>query len=232
MKYEEWEACNDPEQMLAWLGDRLSVRKALLFACGCCRELHWRFGDTRSWAAIEAAEQFADGVITAEATRLAATEASASWSDAIHLRWTERRQTNAGENTAMAADSLLSAFRKGNLSEEAIRRGTEHAAVIVRMGVKKKKPVQAALLRDVAGNPFRPVAIEPAWLTRDVIGLAQASYDDRHLPDGTLDGTRLAILADALEDAGCTDVGILSHLRGPGPHVRGCHAVDALLGRA
>ena len=42
---------------------------------------------------------------------------------------------------------------------------------------------------------------------------------------------RLPILADALEDAGCGDVDILAHLRGPGPHVRGCWAVDPLLGR-
>ena len=56
-------------------------------------------------------------------------------------------------------------------------------------------------------------------------------------PDQTLyavhraDGERLAILADALEDTGCTDTAILEHLRGPGPHVRGCFVIDALLGK-
>ena len=54
---------------------------------------------------------------------------------------------------------------------------------------------------------------------------------NRSLPAGTLDPARLAVLADALEDAGCTDAGLLGHLRGPGPHVRGCWAVDLLIGK-
>jgi hypothetical protein len=51
------------------------------------------------------------------------------------------------------------------------------------------------------------------------------------LPAGQLDPTRLAVLADAVEEAGCTDADLLGHLRGPGPHVRGCWAVDLLLGK-
>jgi hypothetical protein len=42
---------------------------------------------------------------------------------------------------------------------------------------------------------------------------------------------RLPILADALEDAGCDNGDILSHCRSPGPHVRGCWAVDLILGK-
>jgi hypothetical protein len=51
------------------------------------------------------------------------------------------------------------------------------------------------------------------------------------IPAGTLDKDRLAVLADALEDAGCDDAVLLDHLRGPGPHVRGCFVVDLLTGR-
>jgi hypothetical protein len=65
-----------------------------------------------------------------------------------------------------------------------------------------------------------------------VVALAQAAYDQRELPAGHLDRARLAILADALEEAGCTDQTILGHLRGPGPHVRGCWAVDLILGKS
>jgi hypothetical protein len=50
-------------------------------------------------------------------------------------------------------------------------------------------------------------------------------------PDLTPFSDPFAILADALEEAGCTDAAILSHLRGPGPHVRGCWVVDLLLGK-
>ncbi|MCI0456355.1 MAG: hypothetical protein L0Z62_05185 [Gemmataceae bacterium] len=91
-----------------------------------------------------------------------------------------------------------------------------------------------SLLRDLFGNPFRPVAVDPSWLTwygGTVLRLAQATYHERHLPEGTLDSPRLAVLADALEEAGCTDADILGHLRGPGPHVRGCWVIDLLLGK-
>jgi hypothetical protein len=85
------------------------------------------------------------------------------------------------------------------------------------------------------GNPFRTVALDSTWLLwKDgtVAQLARIAYEDRQLPEGTLDPARLAALADALEDAGCTDADLLGHLRGPGPHVRGCWAVDLVLGKS
>jgi hypothetical protein len=68
-------------------------------------------------------------------------------------------------------------------------------------------------------------------LTPAVVALARAAYDERLLPSGELDPQRLAVMADALEEAGAAEEA-LAHLRGPGPHVRGCHAVDACLGRS
>lgn len=48
-----------------------------------------------------------------------------------------------------------------------------------------------------------------------------------------LDPSRLAVLADALEEAGCTNEDILLHLRQQGAiHVRGCAALDWILGRS
>jgi hypothetical protein len=70
-----------------------------------------------------------------------------------------------------------------------------------------------------------------AWKDETVLKLAEAVYEDRQLPSGHLDNHRLAVLADALEDAGCTDVDIFEHCRGTGPHVRGCWVVDLLLGK-
>jgi hypothetical protein len=86
------------------------------------------------------------------------------------------------------------------------------------------RPYLSAIVRDIFGNPFRPVAVDRAWLTPTVTSLAQAIYDDRAFD-------RLPILADALEDAGCTDHDILAHCRGGGEHVRGCRVVDLLLGK-
>jgi hypothetical protein len=74
------------------------------------------------------------------------------------------------------------------------------------------------------GTPFRPVSVDPAWPTSTVIALAQGIYDQWAFD-------RMPILADALEEAGCTNADILDHCRGPGPHVRGCWAVDLLLGK-
>jgi hypothetical protein len=62
------------------------------------------------------------------------------------------------------------------------------------------------------------------WNDGIVIKLAQAIYEERAFD-------RLPILADALEEAGCSDTEILAHCRGPGPHVRGCWVVDLLLGK-
>ena len=79
--------------------------------------------------------------------------------------------------------------------------------------------------RDVAGNPFRPVVADPAWLTSKVVAIATAIYADRAFD-------RMPILADALEEAGCLNADILLHCRGAGPHVRGCWVVDLVLGKA
>lgn len=89
---------------------------------------------------------------------------------------------------------------------------------------KTERNEQAALIRDIFGNPFRPVTLAPSWLTPKVVALAQDIYDDRAFD-------RLPILADALEDAACTKADILAHCRGAGPHVRGCWVVDLLLGK-
>jgi hypothetical protein len=61
------------------------------------------------------------------------------------------------------------------------------------------------------------------------VTLARAAYEERSLPSGTIDPARLAVLADALEDSGCNDPALLGHLRGPGPHVRGCWALGHVL---
>ncbi len=82
---------------------------------------------------------------------------------------------------------------------------------------------------EILGNPFRPVQIEPSWRTTNIVHLAQAIYHSRS--GNALDGERFPILADALEDVGCTDRTLLDHLRGGKEHVRGCWAIDALLGK-
>jgi hypothetical protein len=69
------------------------------------------------------------------------------------------------------------------------------------------------------------------WREGTIQKLAEAAYHERLLPGGHLDPVRLSVLADALEESGCSEASLLEHLRGAGPHIRGCWAVDVLLGR-
>jgi hypothetical protein len=84
---------------------------------------------------------------------------------------------------------------------------------------------QAGLVRCIFGNPFRPVSVDPAWLTPAVVKLAQTFYEQRAFD-------RMPQLADALLDAGCDNEDLMQHCRSPGPHVRGCWAIDAILGKS
>jgi hypothetical protein len=97
--------------------------------------------------------------------------------------------------------------------------------------LRHRQTEMANALRCIIGNPFRPITINPAWQTLTVVSLAQAAHDNRTLPAGTLENERIAVLADALEEAGCDSADILKHLRSPGPHVRGCFTLDAILGK-
>jgi hypothetical protein len=153
---------------------------------------------------------------------------------------------------------------------------TIHTTILNTINHAKFLPGQAALVREVVGNPFRPALpvdsgpgpyYDPAWLDDPAArSLARAAYESR-LGDGTLDGARLLVLSDALEEAGCDRVPLLRHLRGyrpcyycgdnpaidraadewctycgherwlngdfgPGPHVRGCWALDLILGKS
>jgi hypothetical protein len=85
---------------------------------------------------------------------------------------------------------------------------------------------QADLLRDLIGNPFRPAPVELAWLEHDggkVAQIARTIHDGRRFAD-------LPILAEALEEAGCTDEALLTHCRSGGEHALGCWVLDTLLG--
>jgi hypothetical protein len=63
-----------------------------------------------------------------------------------------------------------------------------------------------------------------AWEGGAVVELARAIYEERRFE-------RMPILGDALEEAGCLDAAVLAHCRAAGPHARGCHVIDLVLGR-
>jgi hypothetical protein len=221
----EWDRGTDVIPMLAAVRGRVSARKLQLFGCACCRCLVWDLlTDDRSRQAVVVAEQFADGLATREeleAASVAAGKAIAGvpqWTSASHATWAARVVAATDwSDEVMAVHAACSAFASG-----------EPPAV-----GRERMSRAAELLRDVVGSPplLQPAVVDPsalAWNGGVVRRLAQAAYDDR-LPSGLLDNARLAVLADALEESGCNDAELLGHLRGPGPHVRGCHVLDALL---
>jgi hypothetical protein len=100
--------------------------------------------------------------------------------------------------------------------------GVEYAA---------ERKAQTHLLRDFFNNPFRPPALDAAWQTNTILALAHAANDNLILPEGMLEPERFAVLADALEEAGCTNEDILAHCHQQRAHVRECWVLGLLLGK-
>jgi hypothetical protein len=276
MTEQGWLASEDPAAMLGWLRimpglpvGTPSDRKLRLFACAAVR-LFWGRLTAGMRQVVEVAERMADGLAGDEDFYAASQE------------------EHEGEDRS--GDSKLRVLIHKcaiNLSWDGpfVANGTVEYALYLDQSLGASL---AALLRDVVGDPFddrfrrltpgSTAADVARWLTPTVLSLVQAAYDDRPLPDGTLDPDRLLMLSDALEEAGCADQGLLGHLRGRercprcggtgtvttdlrdwagptrwcddmqgalpgpacddtgwiplrGPHVRGCWAVDLLLGK-
>jgi hypothetical protein len=214
MTEQEWLACQEPREILEFLEGMTSERKLRLFAVACSRSGWHLLTDDRSRRAIEVAERFADGDVPKGELRLA-------WEAAGEVTPTDHggaARHPAWHNAHTASWMVAETGGRPSFGAWHAREIAGDAAYMV-------------LRRDVFGNPFRPVSLDPAWRTPTVASLANAAYEEHSLPSGHLDAARLAILADALEEAGCTDRDILDHLRSPGPHVRGCWVVDLLLAK-
>jgi len=233
---DEWLSCNLPHRMLRLLQGKASDRKARLFEGACLRRLcHWPEVEERRWA-VEVLERHAEGGAAPEEVRSAAAalrEAREFTTWVMGGLWNQAFE----EMEDHELEALPTAGRTCEAMSIAVGRLARAAAGLEegRPEEELRAPEQGAqcdLLRCIFGNPFHPVSLAPAWRTPAVLNLAQAAYDDRLLPSGLLDNTGLAILADALEEAGCDNADILSHCRGPGPHVRGCWPVDLLLGKS
>jgi hypothetical protein len=221
----QWQSSTDPQKMLWFLHGKESDRKLRLFACGYCRQIWHLLTDEPSHKAVEAAEGYVDGQVTIEqlgAAMLAVFRAGleASFAEGGSASWRTHTPHKAAYNAA-CSDALKAALDSVGHAQLATNSSMALAA-------------QAALLRDIVGNPFRPIFLDSSWITwqdRLIRRLAEAAYHERHLPSGHLDPDRLAVLADALEEAGCDSQDLPRHLRGPGSHFRGCWALDCLLAK-
>jgi len=211
---QEWLNSNNPHAMLVWMkqeGRAVSLRTLRLFAAGCARNVNPPRGSSLIAQGLSVAERYADRQATARELANASLQMPKGCIQGRAL-WGNR------ELWAGVEDILW--YRSS-------------------MGL-----MDAFLLRDLVGNPFRPWLSEPATVNEldarpgAQIFLYRWSHANDHLAWCLADvcyekndWRSLPVIADALEDNGCEAADVLTHLRSPGPHARGCWALDLVLGK-
>ncbi len=252
MTEAEWLACEEPLRMLELLHGRNGQRKRRLLAAACCRSFWRDLAADGVRRAVEEVERNADmagqpstsGLVGLDEIRNPAV-------GAVYLH----REPGAPLMVAVGSFVLpntwvclvglfeiytsISPKRPGLIVEVLVedQAFVEYGAPLFRMApataaeCPREWPRRHAdLIRDVFPHPDR-VSLTLAPASPDARDLALGAYHRGRSHSGELDRQRLAVLSDALEEAGCTDEAILGHLRSPGPHVRGCWALDLVLGK-
>jgi hypothetical protein len=228
---DEWRRFDDPTHQFMRLAGRVSARKLRLFAVACARRVVARLNPAPNSGsiAVATAERFADGDADADELRRANEKAL---DDAERTADTQVPNPPAAEARASAWWACANccdpvAATAADYAASSAASSSFHAASAggrpAAPGRAAEKAAQADLLREIV-NPFAvPVADAVlAWNGAAVLHMAYLTYRDQAFDN-------LPVLADALEDAGCADAALLAHLRGPGPHLRGCWALDLIL---
>jgi hypothetical protein len=242
--------CTEPKAMLEFVRDAggLGERKTRLFAVACCRRVWHLLQEGRTREAVLSLERYADGAATAQELTAAALQAhqvaeerrhaddshaAAAVENALYADVPVRYRDEDEEGEAAPRDVIANAVDAAFAAAWAAAHDVNRDEVGTTDGwfatMKAEEAEQCRLARCIYGSQLfrRPPSVDPLWLTwkeGTIPKMVRFIYDERCF-------AALSVLADALEEAGCTDGELLSHCRGPGPHFRGCWIVDLLLGK-
>jgi hypothetical protein len=215
---EEWREGTCPARLECRLrlpSRRFSARRWALLACACARRLWPLLKDEAARKALEVAERYAEG--------------QARWRELRALARAIKVEKVAGRAYVPNEQAALVAIK---LTVEAVRSGEASELSAARRACATAEPGQGALLaqcdliRDLF-EPYRPVTLERAWRRWNngaVVGLASVIHAERRYDE-------VAVLGDALEEAGCTEGPLLAHCRSERRHTLGCWAVDTIIGK-
>jgi hypothetical protein len=236
MTERDWLTCRDPIPMLEALRGVASARKLRLFAVACLRRMDCWFKPGRapaSYPTADLAERYAEGEASEEALKRARDEKEQVM-DAAWPEWPDL--------AVLHADPLEAATRCARgMVEPHAESGPDGQAQ-----AERDRRAQAALVREIFGDPLRPVHFEARWRTANVTNLVRELYSfppghRSRLPEVSQARLRaeeaarwfdvLPRLWEALQDAGCNDPEIRAHCWSREPHVRGCWVVDLCLGK-
>jgi hypothetical protein len=224
-----WLACVDPEPMLECLRGKASDRKQRLFACACCRRIWGTFTDPRSRHAIEVAEKYADDAANAAKLKQAREGASKAHTKAVTRASKERvraRRERAEERgVTWEEEPLVPELAVMKVATQDLVDGnvlwhtrTATVAAAEAQGMQNESRTQAALVREIFGNPFRPLPPRP----EAIAPLAKEIYAGRW--------ELIPLLGEWLQEHGFWAEG--EHCLDPGvKHVKGCWVVDWVLGQ-
>ncbi len=212
MTEAEWLACGEALRLFCFLGAQMSDRKYRLLQCAWLHEVE--LVDERSKDAVAVAERFADGNATEGEQELALDGARQAY-ESCRAPYTiqARFRAAAAVHAVGAIDTRAMAQRWASAIQ-----------TVERIGHVQPDDAHCQRIRDIFGNPFRPVTFSSVWRTSTAVALASQMYESR-------DFGAMPILGDALQAAGCDSADVLDHCRAPGLHARGCWVVDLVLGK-
>jgi len=231
----EWQKCKKPNLMLEFVKGKASQRKLRLLACSYCRRISRLLDPGTDVQTLDIAERFADAAATL--VELRAAKSNHSTKDQTMGAWlingamravTHQQAWWAVRDTIHCVLHAVSMEADAADTDQPFKSRNDPSSYthLRERCIGSEAAAEADLMRCVF-TPFGQVGIDRRRLASNngtVASLAQAIYDERAFE-------RMPILADALEDAGCTNQDILLHCRSLGEHARGCWVVDLLLGK-